>query len=344
MRETHMTRRSFIAGAAGLGAELCLGAVGCSALSSKEQSSGDESNRHEPETSVTDEAKSPVAKGVYDPHFDLDSGTVLLNNGVTMPILGLGTYLLSSAQAETSVMAALDAGMRLIDTARIYGNEDGVGRAIAKSSVPRDQIFLTTKMWTADFSNGPAAIDGSLQKLVQDYVDLMLLHHEAANDEAAYRAMEDAVKAGKIRCIGVSNFYESGFQRIVGNVDIMPAVLQNETQPFFQERAVKEVLPQVGTVLESWFPLCGKTDCQALFANPVIAEVAANHSVVSAQAVIRWQLQSGNICIPGSSNPDHIREDADVFGFSLTPDEMVAIDALDDNRRFASYEAIQGFD
>lgn len=343
MRDIRISRRGFIAGATGLGAALCLGAAGCPAPVGEEESKIGQPDvegaepLQEAEPSAPEEPEPPSATGFYDPHFNLDEGTVLLNNGVTMPILGIGTYILSSEQAEVSVSAALDAGMRLIDTARIYGNEDGVGRAIAKSSVPRDEIFLTTKMWTADFSNGAAAIDGSLQKLGQDYVDLMLLHHEAAEDEAAYRAMEDAVKAGKIRCIGISNFYESGFERIIGNVDIMPAVLQNETQPFFQERAVKEVLEPVGTVLESWFPLCGKADCHTLFANPVIAEVAANHGVVPAQAVIRWHLQSGNICIPGSSNPDHIREDADVFGFSLTPDEMAAINALDRDERFASY-------
>ncbi len=342
MSNSSLTRRAFLAGAAALSAAAGLGAIGCAPVPSQQQTASpnpvEQSGNDQPEkeSALTDNAaQHPI--GAYDPRFDLGTGSVVLNNGVTMPILGLGTYLLSSAQAEASVTAALDAGMRLIDTARIYGNEDGVGRAIAKSSVPRDQIFLTTKMWTADFRNGPAAIDGSLQKLGQDYVDLMLLHHEAANDEDAYRAMENAVKDGKIRCIGISNFYESGFERMVGNVDIVPAVLQNETQPFFQERAVKEVLAPVGTVLESWFPLCGKADCHALFANPVIAEVAANHGVVPAQAVIRWHLQSGNICIPGSSNPDHIREDADVFGFSLTPDEMAAIDALDRDERFASY-------
>lgn len=337
MDRTHISRRGFLSGAVGLGAALCLGATGCvSGKQAAEPSEGEDTAQAEApgESAEVDPLSVDAA---YDPHFDLDAGIVVLNNGVTMPILGLGTYLLSSAQAEASVTAALDAGMRLIDTARIYGNEDGVGRAIAKSGVPRDEVFLTTKMWTADFSNGPAAIDGSLQRLGVDYVDLMLLHHEAENDEEAYRAMEDAARAGKIRCIGISNFYESGFQRMVEAVGMMPAVLQNETQPFFQERAVKQVLAPVGTVLESWFPLCGKADCQALFADPVIAEVAANHGVVPAQAVIRWQLQSGNICIPGSSNPEHIREDADVFGFSLTPDEMAAIDALDDNHRFASY-------
>ena len=273
----------------------------------------------------------------YNPAFDLDARTVMLNNGVAMPVLGIGTYILSSSQAEESVYAALMAGTRLIDTARIYGNEDGVGRGIVRSGVPRDEIFLTTKLWTADFANAAAAIDAALSRLGQDYVDLMLLHHENANDEDAYRAMEDAVAAGKIRCIGISNFYEDGFARMLGMAAIPPAILQNETQPYFQERGVKEAIGSAGTVLESWFPLCGKGTCQTLFADPVIAEVAGNHGVSPAQAVIRWHLQSGNICIPGSSNPDHIREDADVFGFALTADEMAAIDALDAGRRFASY-------
>lgn len=260
-----------------------------------------------------------------------------LNNGVAMPVLGIGTYILSSAQAEESAYAALMAGTRLIDTARIYGNEDGVGRGIARAGVPRDEVFLTTKLWTADFANAATAIDGSLRRLGQDYVNLMLLHHEDANDEDAYRAMEDAVAVGKIRCIGISNFYESGFSRMLDMASIPPAVLQNETQPYFQERSVKGAIAGAGTVLESWFPLCGKADCRTLFADPVVAEVAGNHGISPAQAVIHWHLQSSNVCIPGSSNPDHIREDADVFGFSLTDDEMAAIDALDRNQRFASY-------
>ena len=271
------------------------------------------------------------------PAFDLANGTVLLNNGIQMPVLGIGTYILSGAQAEESVYAALMAGTRLVDTARIYGNEDGVGRAIKRAGVPRDEVFLTTKLWTADFANAAAAIDASLQRLDQDYVDLMLLHHEDANDEEAYHAMEDAVDAGKIRCIGISNFYEEGFSRMLGAARTAPAVLQNETHPYFQERSVKEHIAQAGTALESWFPLGGKNDCQTMFADPVIAETASNHGVSPAQALIRWHLQSGNICIPGSSNPDHIWEDARVWDFELTPDEMAAIDALDRNERLAWY-------
>lgn len=319
------------------GAGAAVGLTGCASQSAaslaSDESAQDSASRN---SNAADDA-APATAVAYNPAFDLESRTVTLNNGVAMPVLGIGTYILSSAQAEESVYAALMAGMRLIDTARIYGNEDGVGRAIARAGVPRDEVFLTTKLWTADFANAAAAIDGSLRRLGQDHVDLMLLHHEDASDEDAYRAMEDAVAAGKIRCIGISNFYESGFARMLDMASIPPAVLQNETQPYFQERNVKQAIAGAGTVLESWFPLCGKADCRTLFADPVVAEVAGNHGVSPAQAVIRWHLQSGNVCIPGSSNPDHIREDADVFGFSLTADEMAAIDALDRNQRFASY-------
>ena len=265
--------------------------------------------------------------------------TVTLNNGIEMPRLGIGTYILSNAQAEESVYAALMAGTRLIDTARIYGNEEGVGRGIARAGVSRDEVFLTTKLWTADFANAAEAIDASLARLGQDYVDLLLLHHEDANDEDAYRAMEDAVAAGKVRSIGISNFYEDGFDRIVGMASIPPAVLQNETHPYFAERNMHEHLAGsgAGTLLEAWFPLGGKDNCDVLFSDETIAEIAANHGVSPAQTLIRWHLQTGNVCIPGSSNPDHIREDANVWDFELTPDEMAAIDALDRNQRFAWY-------
>ena len=320
-----------------LGAGAALGLAGCASQSATSSAADEPVQTSASRDSNTAADTTATASGAYNPSFDLAARTVTLNNGVAMPVLGIGTYILSSDQAEESVYTALMAGTRLVDTARIYGNEDGVGRGIARAGVPRDEVFLTTKLWTADFANAAAAIDGSLQRLGQDYVDLMLLHHEDENDEDAYRAMEDAVAAGKIRCIGISNFYESGFARMLHMASIPPAVLQNETQPYFQEGIVKATIAGAGTVLESWFPLCGKANCRTLFADPVIAEVAANHGISPAQAVIRWHLQSGNICIPGSSNPNHLREDADVFGFSLTADEMAAIDALDRNQRYASY-------
>lgn len=333
----NLDRRTFLKGSIILGAGAALGLAGCASQSATSSASDESAQASASRDSNASAGATTIAPGTYNPPFDLAARTVALNNGIEMPVLGIGTYILSSAQAEESVYAALMAGTRLIDTARIYGNEDGVGRGIARAGVPRDEVFLTTKLWTADFANAAAAIDGSLQRLGQDYVDLMLLHHEDENDEDAYRAMEDAVAAGKIRCIGISNFYESGFARMLNMASIPPAVLQNETQPYFQERNVKEAIAGVDTVLESWGPLCGKKNCQQLFADSVVAEVAGNHGVSPAQAVIRWHLQSGNICIPGSSNPEHIRKDADVFGFSLTADEMAAIDALDRNQRFATY-------
>jgi len=275
--------------------------------------------------------------------FDLDAGTVLLNSGYKMPILGIGTYALSDTQAENSVYWALKAGFRLIDTARIYGNEPGVGRgiqrAIDEGIVKREDIFVTTKMWTSDFSNGDAAIDASLSRLGLDYIDLMILHHsQPSNDVQAYQAMERAVADGKLKSIGLSNYYEpSDFDRLVNATTIKPALLQNETHPYHQSTEMKEHIAQYGTVLESWFPLGGRGNTQTLFNDSTISAIAQAHGVSSAQVIIRWHLQAGNVCIPGSSNEQHIIEDHDVWDFELSEGEMARMTALDKNRRFADY-------
>ena len=332
-----MNRRQFLRGAVALGMSVTAGLVGCGASQSTSSPRGSsEQARVKADAGSGEPPQTPAAAATPS---DLAGRTVTLNNGIDMPCLGIGTYYLSNAQAEESVYAALMAGTRLIDTARIYGNEEGVGRGIARAGVPRDEIFLTTKLWTADFADAAAAIDGSLARLGQDYVDLLLLHHEDTYDEDAYRAMEDAVAAGKVRSIGISNFYEDGFDRICAMASIQPGVLQNETHPYFQERSMREHLASsdVGTLLESWFPLGGKDNCDVLFSDKTIVEIASNHGVSPAQALIRWHLQTGNVCIPGSGNPDHIREDANVWDFELSPDEMAAIDALDRNQRFAWY-------
>ena len=277
------------------------------------------------------------------PAFDLESATVTMNNGVVMPILGIGTYALSSEQAENSVYWALRDGYRLIDTARIYGNEDGVGRgirrAIEEGYVTREDIFVTTKMWTSDFGNGDAAIDASLERLGLDYIDLMILHHsQPSNDVDAYQAMERAVADGKLRCIGLSNYYEpEDFDRLVNATTIVPALLQNETHPYHQSTEMKTHIAQYGTVLESWFPLGGRGNTQILFNDPTIAALAEAHSKTPAQVILRWHLQAGNIAIPGSSNPDHILENVSIFDFELTDDEMAQMTALDRNDRFADY-------
>lgn len=277
------------------------------------------------------------------PTFDFDNKTVTLNSGYEMPILGIGTYALSDSQAKNSVYWALKAGFRLIDTARIYGNEAGVGRglrrAIDEGIVTREEVFITTKMWTSDFSNGDAAVDASLQRLGVDYIDLMILHHsQPSNDVDAYQAMDRAVEAGKLRSIGLSNYYEpEDFDRLVNAATILPALLQNETHPYHQSGVMKDHIAQYGTVLESWFPLGGRGNTQTLFSDETISAIASAHGVSSAQVIIRWHLQAGNICIPGSSNEQHIIEDYDVWDFELTEEEMAQMTALEKDERFADY-------
>ena len=275
--------------------------------------------------------------------FDLENGTVILNSGYEMPILGIGTFRLSGSEAENSVYWALRDGYRLIDTARIYGNEADVGRgiqrAIEEGFVTREEIFVTTKMWTDDFDNGAEAINASLERLGLDYIDLMILHHsQPSNDVEAYQAMEQAVSEGKLRSIGLSNYYTpEDFDRLVNATSITPALLQNETHPYHQSMEMKEHLRQYGTVMESWFPLGGRGNTQTLFNDEVISGIAQAHGKTSAQIIMRWHLQAGNIAIPGSSNEDHIQENFEIFDFELTDEEMEQMTGLDRNERFAGY-------
>ncbi len=274
--------------------------------------------------------------------FNFETRTVKLNSGYEMPIFGIGTYTLSSAQAEASVYNALKIGIRLFDTADIYGNETGVARGLKRGmedfGIKREEIFVTTKLWTSEFSRADQEIDERLERLGLDYIDLLLLHHTAPNDEHAYQAMERGVAAGKLRSIGISNFYEDDIDRIMKFAKIKPAVLQNETHPYRQGRSVKEHMAPLGTIMESWYPLGGRgTGIRILNQHEVIKEVAAAHNKSTYQILIRWHLQSGNICIPGSSNAAHIAEDYDVFDFELTDEEMQRINALECNHRFSNY-------
>lgn len=296
------------------------------------------------EETTTSEAEPPTAELIStEPEFDLDAVTVTLNNGVSMPILGIGTFALSDSEAEESVYWALRDGYRLIDTARIYGDEAGVGRAIRRAIdeglVTREEIFVTTKMWTSDYGNGDAAINASLERLGLDYIDLMILHHsQPENDVAAYKAMEQAVADGRLKAIGLSNYYDpDDFDRMVNATSILPAVLQNETHPYYQSADMKEHIAQYGTVLESWFPLGGRGNTQTLFNDPVISAIAAAHGKTSAQVILRWHLQDGHIAIPGSHNEKHIQENFNIFDFELTPDEMTKIAALDKNERLGDW-------
>ncbi len=291
------------------------------------------------ENNVEDENNGNTDGGESETNpFNFKTQTVLLNSGYEMPILGIGTFRLSNSQAEESVYHALLDGYRLIDTADIYGNENGVGEGIRRSGVPREEIFLTTKLWTADYANAQREIDERLSRLGLDYIDLLLLHHPAANDQNAYRAMEEAVEQGKVRSIGLSNYYEVEFREMMGIATITPAVVQNETHPYNQGRNMKEFLELYGTILESWFPLGGRgTGNTQLFNDATIMDIANAHGKSSAQVILRWHLQTGNIAIPGSSNPDHIQENFEIFDFELTNAEMQILNGLDRQQRFSSY-------
>ena len=323
---------------------LSLAACGTQTGDNGEQTSPpNASSGTQPGTNGTESTGGDENKNTDTPEFDLQKGTVTLNNGIEMPILGIGTFSLSDSDAEESVYWALKDGFRLIDTARIYGNEAGVGRAIRRAIeegfVTREEIFVTTKMWTSDYDNGDAAVNASLERLGLDYIDLMILHHsQPRNDIRAYQAMEKAVQDGRLRSIGLSNYYEpDDVDRVVNAVTIVPALLQNETHPYHQSTEMKEHIAQYGTVMESWFPLGGRGNTQTLFNDPVIAGIAAAHGKSSAQVILRWHLQAGNIAIPGSHNEKHIQENFEIFDFELTDEEMSQMTALDKNNRLGDW-------
>ena len=254
-----------------------------------------------------------------------------LNNGLKMPMAGIGTFLLSPDEAEASVLAALEDGYRLIDTANAYVNEKAVGRAMKKSGLKREEIFLETKLWPS-FYEDEDAVDKTLERLGTDYIDLLLIHQPAGNYVAGYRQMEKAYKEGKVRAIGLSNFNQGQIEEILSLCEVKPAVLQTEVHPYFQERELKKFLERAGMVIQAWYPL-GHGD-KALLEEPLFAELAKKHGKTNAQVILRWHIQAGNIVIPGSKNPAHIKDNFDLFDFSLTEEEMAKIAALDKDTRY----------
>ena len=254
-----------------------------------------------------------------------------LNNGIKMPMAGIGTFLLTPDEAETSVLSALQCGYRLIDTANAYVNEKAVGRAMRKSGIPRDEIFLETKLWPS-FYEQEDAVEKTLQRLGTDYIDLLLIHQPAGNYIAGYRLMEKAYMEGKVRAIGLSNFTPEQVQEILDICEVKPAVLQTEVHPYSQEKELKAFLDKEGIVIQAWYPL-GHGD-KALIQEPLFTEFGKKYGKSNAQIILRWHIQAGNIVIPGSKNPAHIKDNFNLFDFALTDDEMAKITALDKQKRY----------
>ena len=254
-----------------------------------------------------------------------------LSNGVKMPSVGLGTFLMKPAQAEQAVYDALTLGYRMVDTANGYLNERAVGRGIKKSGVPRDEIFIATKLWPTVYEN-PGAVDKCLELLGVDYIDLLYLHQPSGNYLAGYKQLEDAYKAGKIRAIGISNFHDAKLDDLLDHAGIKPHVIQLESHPYYTDVKTLDKLSGCGTRMVAWYPL-GHGD-KALLNEPVFTELAGKYGKSNAQIILRWHVQRGTTVIPGSTNPAHIRDNADIFDFELTNAEMEAIEKLNKNVRY----------
>ena len=266
--------------------------------------------------------------------FNFDTKTVLLNSGYEMPINGLGTYSLHDDECQNAVRTALENGVRLIDTASAYGNEEEIGQAIREAIedgiIKREDIFVITKIYPgSEMENPEASIQACLDRLNIGYVDMMLLHHPDPNDVKAYKAMEQFVKDGQIRSIGLSNWYVEELTEFLPQVDTVPALIQNEIHPYYQENDVIPFIQEKGIVVQGWYPFGGRGHTGELLGDSVISEIANAHGVSSAQVILRWNLQKGVVVIPGSSNPDHIKENTELYHFALTEDEMDRINSLD---------------
>ena len=268
---------------------------------------------------------------------------IKLNDGNVMPSVGIGTYLLSPDEAEESVKVALKLGYRLIDTANAYQNERAVGRAIKASKIPREEIFVETKLWPSVYTD-PEAINKTLKRLDLDYIDLLLLHQPAGDYITGYKMMEKALKEGKVKSIGISNFYGERLDNLLNNIEIKPAVTQVETHPYYPQTEMKDKLSKYGTKIQAWFPLGGRGN-DSVLTEKIIKELAEKYNKSPAQIILRWHNQKGVIVIPGSKNPEHIKENLNIFNFELSSDDMKKIDELDKNKPFynQSDESLEGF-
>ena len=255
--------------------------------------------------------------------------TVKLSNGVEMPILGYGVYQVTPEECERCVSDALSVGYRMVDTAQAYANEEGVGRAVKKSGIPREELFLVTKVWisNAGYEKAKASIDESLRKLQTDYIDLLLIHQPFNDYYGTYRAMEEAYKAGKLRAIGVSNFYPDRFIDLAEFCDIKPMVNQVETHVFNQQRQPQEIMKEYGTQIMSWGPFAeGRND---FFTNPVLKAIGEKYGKSVAQTALRFLIQRDVVVIPKSTHKERMEQNLDVFDFFLSAEDMETIGKLD---------------
>ena len=282
-------------------------------------------------TSINIKAEANNMKG----NFNFNTKTVKLNNGYEIPLNGIGTYSLLNEVCYNSVLYALQNGVRLIDTAYIYRNEEEVARAVRDSKIDRKDIFVITKLYPNQYNDAENAINEALKKL--GYIDMMLLHHPGNNDVEAYKAIEKAVKEGKIKSIGLSNWYIKELKEFLPKINIMPALVQNEIHPYYQDTEVVEYIQSLGIAVQAWYPLGGRGHQRELLNDSVLKEIAKKHNKSVAQIILRWHLQRGVIVIPGSSNRAHIIENTELYDFELSDDEMRRISKLNRNEKHDWY-------
>ena len=256
---------------------------------------------------------------------------VTLNNGIECPVVGIGTFMLSPAEAENSVREALKMGYRLVDTAAAYQNERAVGRGIKESGVAREEVFLSTKLWPSEYEN-ENAVDETLERLGVDYVDLLYIHQPAGNWLNGYRMLEQAYREGKAKSIGISNFEGKYIAELETKWEIVPQFIQVEAHPYFTQDELRQTLDKYGIRIMSWYPL-GHGD-KSLINEPVFTELAAKYGKSNAQVILRWHTHMGFVVIPGSKNVVHIKDNADIFDFTLTYDEMAEIAKLNKGVRY----------
>lgn len=257
---------------------------------------------------------------------------ITLNNGVLMPNVGIGTYLLEPQDAENSVREALQMGYRLIDTANAYRNERAVGRGMKASGVKREDIFLSTKLWPSEYEN-PHAIEETLERLQTDYIDLLFLHQPTKNWRKGYLQLVDAYQKGIIRSIGISNFEGQYIKDVLKEFDVKPQVIQVECHPFFPQDELRKITDKEHIAIMSWYPLGGKGMTDELLHHPLIEKMAEKHHKTTAQVILRWHIQMGFVVIPGSKNVDHIRDNYAIYDFNLDEEDMRLIATLNNGQR-----------